>query len=106
MSYEPCLKKVAGKEVRPSIALKINYFTAFKYYTKGCQLNDASSCSSLETAYHLEQGVRQDYDKSGVFYLKAYKLKDSIACIELNILGLELEHKKTGLSARKKNTMD
>ena len=57
-----------------------NYPKAFKYYQKGCEQEDTSSCFQVGYAYYTGNGVKQDFTKAKAFYSKACDLGENLGC--------------------------
>lgn len=57
-----------------------NYPKAFKYYQKGCEQEDTSSCFQVGYAYYTGNGVKQDFTKVKAFYSKVCDLGEDLGC--------------------------
>jgi len=62
---------------------KVNYFKAFSYYKKSCDLNHAPSCANLSDLYLLGHGIRQDLSASIILSKKSCELGNGISCYNL-----------------------
>lgn len=60
-----------------------NIEIAAKAYTKGCELNDSTSCYNIATIYEDGYIGEPDFLKAVPFYQKGCELLDSDACTEL-----------------------
>lgn len=59
---------------------------AFKYYSKGCELNENISCTSVGTLYYIGKGVSKNKTKAKQFLQKGCDLENDTKCFPVNNL--------------------
>jgi hypothetical protein len=62
-----------------------DYFTAFSYYKKSCDMGNMNGCNNLGLMYEYGHGVRQDNEKAIELYKKACDSDNAKGCRSLAI---------------------
>jgi hypothetical protein len=69
-----------------SLELKQNYFKAVKYFQKGCDKDNNSSCSNLKEMYLSGRGTKQYDNELVLYYQERCNSNNASACFNLGIL--------------------
>lgn len=67
------------------LGVKQNFFEAFKFYKKACELN-VRACYNLAVAYHNGTGTKQDFANAKRHYESACDASEGSACTNLGVL--------------------
>ncbi len=59
---------------------------AFEYYSKGCELNRALTCTLVGAFYREGYGITKNFKKAFEYFAKACKLNNAKGCYALAVL--------------------